>query len=150
MNKGIAKYLRGFKSKFPMTIAWKLNRHAKVAEKYIDEDETLKYVFAGQDNNEWYNICMTCAVIITSKRIMCVKKRVLWGEDFNSITPDMFNDFTAKAGLIWGKVNIDTIKEVIILSNVDKKALPDIENNITNFVQEHKSEGKPKVRRSEL
>ena len=35
----------------------------------------------------------------------------------------MFNDLKINSGLIWGKVRIDTIKEHIVLSNIDKKAL---------------------------
>ena len=37
-----------FKNKYPLTIAFRIRLHAKVAEKHLDEDEELKYVFVGQ------------------------------------------------------------------------------------------------------
>ncbi len=45
--------------------------------------------------------------------------------------PYMYNDLNIRAGLIWGKVIIDTIKEVIVFSNIDKAALDEIETNIS-------------------
>ena len=34
-------------------------------------------------------------------------------------------------GLLWGKVCIDTVKEVVVLSNIQKEALDEIETAIT-------------------
>jgi hypothetical protein len=45
--------------------------------------------------------------------------------------PYMYNDLNIRAGMIWGKVIIDTIKEVIVFSNIDKGALDEIETNIS-------------------
>ena len=50
----------------------------------------------------------------------------------------MFNDLTIKTNIIWGKVIIDTIKEKIILSNIDPNALPEIEENVSNVMMEEK------------
>ena len=52
----------------------------------------------------------------------------------------MYNDLTVKAGLIWGTIVIDTVKEKIIVSNIDKNALPEIETYITSFMEEAKKQ----------
>ena len=57
---------------------------------------------------------------------------------FTAITPDMFNDLKVQTGLVWGRVYIDTIKEFIELSNIDKNALPEIETNVVSYVMEEK------------
>ena len=43
-------------------------------------------------------------------------------------------------GIIWGKLCIDTVKEVIMLSNIDKDALPEIETTITQMMMDWKEE----------
>ena len=58
----------------------------------------------------------------------------MFGYFFKSITPDMYNDLTIHRGLIWGSVIIDTVKEVITITNVDVKALDDVETNITEII----------------
>ena len=68
----------------------------------------------------------------------------MWGYFFISITPDMFNDLTVAKELLWGKVQIDTIKETVTLSNIDPRALPEIENNITTYMMEEKKKYKEK------
>ena len=50
----------------------------------------------------------------------------------------MFNDLTVQSGLIWGKVYIDTVKETIILSNISKAALDDVETPITEYMMNEK------------
>ena len=50
----------------------------------------------------------------------------------------MFNDLKVKGGIIWGKVHIDTVKELITLSNIDKEALDEIETNISSYMLERK------------
>ena len=52
----------------------------------------------------------------------------------------MYNDLTVRRGLIWGSIVIDTIKEVITISNIDVKALDEIETNITEVVIKQKKE----------
>jgi hypothetical protein len=54
----------------------------------------------------------------------------------------MFNDMTVHSGLLWGKVYIDTIKETIILSNISKNALDDIETQITEYMMREKKKYK--------
>ena len=50
----------------------------------------------------------------------------------------MFNDLTVYAGLIWGKVKIDTIKELVYVSNLSKKSLDEIETKVTEYMMEEK------------
>ena len=80
----------------------------------------------------------TYVVAVTNKRLLLAQKRVLFGYLFISITPDMFNDLTVATGIIWGKVVIDTIKEIITLSNLSKGAVAEIETAITETIMEQK------------
>ena len=54
----------------------------------------------------------------------------------------MFNDLTVRKGLIWGSVVIDTLKEVVLLSDIDPKALPEIETMISEYMMEEKKKYK--------
>ena len=67
-----------------------------------------------------------------------VTKRLIFGYFFRMITPEMFNDLTIKNGILWGKVIIDTVKEEVILSNIDPRALSEIDDNITMYMLEQK------------
>ena len=128
----LAKYMK----KFPMTIAWRIKSHCKVIDKHLNDNEELLYVFAGQKNDSWMNIF----IAFTNKRIIVATKRVLFGYFFKSITPDMYNDLTVHRGLIWGSITLDTVKEVITITNIDINALDDIETNITEIMLKHKKE----------
>ena len=50
----------------------------------------------------------------------------------------MFNDLKVVAGLLWGRVLIDTIREHVVLSHLDKKSLDEIETAITTHMMEEK------------
>lgn len=141
MNKTYER-LKDFKSKYPSTIAWRLKAHSKVIEKHLNPGETVKFVFAAQKGFSPFDIFSTFVVVLTNKRILLAQKRVLWGYTYLSVTPDMFNDLTVLSGMIWGKVYIDTVKETIILSNVSKGALDDIETQITEYMMEEKKKYK--------
>ena len=82
----------------------------------------------------------TYVVVFTNKRIIVATKRVVFGYFFKSITPDMYNDLTIHRGLIWGSIILDTVKEVITITNIDIKALDEIETNITEIVLKQKKE----------
>lgn len=138
MENMIYTKAREFKSKYPMTICWRLKAHSQVIEKHLNSDEDVKYVFAAQKNANPLDIITTYVVVITNKRILLGQKRVLFGYLFTAITPDMFNDLKVQTGIVWGKVFIDTIKEHISLSNIDKSALSEIETNVTTYVMEEK------------
>ena len=140
MNKEIYKRVKEFKRKYPKTIAFRLKAHAKVASQFIGEDEEVKYVFAAQKNFKSYEIINTNIVVLTDKRLVVATKRLVFGYFVKVITPDMFNDLTIKDGIIWGKVIIDSVKEKVVLSNIDPKALSEIDDNITMTMIEEKKE----------
>jgi len=130
--------LKEFKSKYPSTIAWRLKSHSKVVEKHLNPGEEVIYAFAAQKGFSTFDIFSTYAVVLTNKRIILAQKRVFFGYLFLAVTPDMFNDLTVNTGIFWGKVNIDTIKETIVLSNIAKSSVQEIETAITQYMMEEK------------
>lgn len=140
----VYQQLKAFKNKYPMTIAWRLKKHAKVAEKHLNPGEKILYAFAAQKNDNPFDIITTYAVLITNKRILLASKRMIFGYFLVSITPDMFNDLSIKMGMIWGKATIDTIKEEVVLSNIQREALEEIETKITEYMMKEKKKY-PKV-----
>ncbi len=127
-----------FKRKYKGGISWRVKKHAMVVSKHLNPGEEVIFAFPAQKNNEFYNITTTCVVALTNKRILIGQKRVAWGYFLSSITPDMYNDLTIYQGLIWGHVTIDTVKEVVYLSNLPKKSLEEIETQITSYMMEEK------------
>ena len=134
----IYEMVKEFKNKYSMTICWRLKSHSKVVEKHLNPGETVNFVFAAQKSFSVFDIFSTFLVVLTNKRIILAQKRVFFGYTFLAITPDMFNDLTVETGIFWGKVNIDTVKERIILSNLDKAAIPEIETQVTEYMMEEK------------
>ena len=134
----VYEQVKAFKKKFPMTVAWRLKKHSKIIEKHLNPGEEIIYIFACQKNNNPFDIVTTYVVALTNKRIVLGTKRLLFGYFFTAITPDMFNDLKVENGLIWGKIIIDTIKEVVTLSNIDKGALDEIETSITEYMMKEK------------
>lgn len=132
--------VREFMRKYPFTIAWRLRQHAKVIDRHLNPDEKILYIFAGQKNDRSVDLVNTNIVALTDKRIMVATKRVFFGYFFKSITPDMYNDLTVRKGLIFGSITLDTIKEVITITNIDPKALGEIETNITEIMLKQKKE----------
>ena len=135
---GIYKEATEYLKRYPWTLAWRIKQHSKVISKHLNKDEDVYYVFPAQKNPDSMNIFSTCLIALTNKRILLAQKRVLWGYNMTSITPDMFNDFELSKGLIFGKLDIDTVKEVIRLSNIDSKALVEIETNLSEYILEIK------------
>ena len=123
--------VKEFKTKYPTTIAWRLKKHAKVVEKYLNPGETVTFAFPAQKGNSSMDIFSTFVVVLTNKRILLAQKRLLFGYIYLAITPDMFNDLTVSSGIIWSKLYIDTVKETVMLSNIAKAAMDDIETEIT-------------------
>ena len=130
--------LKEFLNKYPGGIAWRVKKHCEVLDTHINKDEKILYAFAGQKNDSFTNIFQTCVVCLTNKRILIGQKGVLWGYHLNSITPDLFNDMEVHMELIWGKIIIDTIKEVVTVTNLSKKSLPEIETEISTFMMKEK------------
>lgn len=129
-----------FMKKYPMTVAWRVKQHCKVIDKHLNPGEEILYVFAGQKNDRAVDLFNSCVIVLTNKRIMVATKRVLFGYFLTSITPDMYNDLTVSKRIFWGAVVIDTVKEVITISNIDSKALSEIETNITEIMIKNKKE----------
>ncbi len=127
-----------FKKKHPMTIAWRLKKNSRIVEKYIGSNEKVLYVFAAQKNNNPFDFLSTAVIALTDERIIIGRKRVVFGYFFDSITPDLFNDLKVLSGVIWGKIHIDTAKEFITLSNIDKSALPEIEQMVGSCMRTKK------------
>jgi hypothetical protein len=129
-----------FKRKYGVSVAWRLSSNSKIVEKHLGKDEEVIYVFAAQKNNNPIDIFTTAVIALTNKRILIGRKRVIFGYFLDSITPDMFNDIKVLSGVIWGKIKIDTVKELVILSNISKKAPPEIEQNITEYMLKQKED----------
>ena len=128
-----------FKAKYPGTITWwRLKKHAKILEDHINPDEEPLFSFAGQKTPETWDFFSTAVLTVTNKRIIVGQDHILTGYTLNSITPDMYNDLEVYAGILWGRVTIDTIKEKIVFTNIDKKALAEIETQISSHMMEEK------------
>ena len=138
MNNVYKEALR-YKTNYPMTLAFRIDKHSEVVKNHLDSDEELKYVFAGQKNEKSLQIPNTFVIALTNKRMLFGKKRALFGYMFYAITPDMLNDVKIKANLLWGKIIIDTVKELVIISNLSKKSLDEIETAITKYMIEKKN-----------
>ena len=130
--------VKRFKEKYPLTIAFRLEKHSEIIEKHLNPDEEIIYAFVAQKNASVFEIFYTNVIAITNKRIMIGTKRLFFGYFFLTITPDMFNDMTVRKGIIFGDVVIDTIKEQVVLSNIDSKALPEIETIISEYMMTEK------------
>lgn len=139
MESLVYKKVKEFKKKYPLTISWRLKAHSKIIEKHLNKDEEILYAFAAQKNDNPVDIITTNVIAITTKRIMIGQKRLLFGYFFNSITPDLFNDIKVKMGIIWGKIYIDTVKEFVTLSNIQKEALTEIETAISDYIVTEKA-----------
>lgn len=137
MGKVYNKVLE-FEKKFSGGIAWRLKNHCKVVEEYINPDEEVLYAFCAQKNEKVTEVFNTFVIVVTSKRLLLGHKRLLWGSFLYSITPDLYNDLQVYKGLIWGKITIDTVKEKIVLTNLPKNGLDEIETTISEFMMEAK------------
>ncbi len=129
-----------FLKRHPGTVAWRVKKHCRVAENLINNDEKILYAFIAQKGPSALDIVSTHVVVITDKRIVVAQKRLIFGYLYYSITPDMFNDFTIKMGLIWGNAIIDTIKETVVLSNLSSSALREVETVLTKYIMQKKRE----------
>ena len=128
-----------FKAKYPGTINWfRLRKHAKVVESHLNEDEEPIYTFAGQKNDDVLDILSTSVICLTNKRLIIAQDHILVGYTMSSITPDMFNDLQVYSGILFGKIIIDTLKETVTITNLDKRCLPEVETAITSFMIEEK------------
>ncbi len=126
--------VRKFKDKYPLTVAWRIKKHSKLIDSYLNPNEEVLYAFVAQKNTNWWDFVNTNVVALTNERILVGTKRLIFGCFYVSITPKLYNDLSIKEGLIWGQIWIDTVKEVVKLSNIQKSALPEIETTITEYM----------------
>ena len=126
-----------FVNRYPFTLAWRIRKHCKVLEKHLNPGEEIFYAFAGQKNGSFFS---TAVILLTNKRILIGSKRVLFGYFLTSITPEMFNDFKVSNLILWGKVYIDTVKEFITVSGLQKKSLIEVETNFSEYIIKYGSE----------
>ena len=89
-------------------------------------------------NNDALDIVDTAVLCVTSDRLLIAQDQILYGYTLVSVTPDMYNDLNVYSGIFWGKICIDTVKEIIYFSNFQKKALPEIESIISMYMMEAK------------
>ena len=128
-----------YKKKFPGGVTWwRLKKHANVVEQHLNPGEKVLYALAGQKNDKFYDLTSTAVIALTNKRILIGQKRLVWGYFLSSITPDLYNDMQVYQGLIWGKITIDTVKEVVVITNLAKDSLREIETQITEYMMEEK------------
>lgn len=134
----IYREVKRFKKRHRGTIAWRIKKHCKIVEKYIDHNEIVKYAFAAQKSEKTSEIFYTNVIVLTNKRLIVAKKRVVFGHSCISITPDLYNDLKVKKHIIWGDVIIDTLHEEVYLSHIAPSALDEIETNINAFMNKEK------------
>ena len=138
MNNTVYNRIIEFNKNHPGTVCWRVKAHSRVIEKHLNPGEEVVFAFAAQKGLSSLEIFNTYVVAVTNKRIILAQKRVIFGYIFVSITPDMFNDLTVNTGIIWSKVIIDTVKEIITMSNISKKAADAIETAISETMMEEK------------
>ena len=137
-NKSVYQHVMEFKKRYPLTIMWRVKKHCKVIERHLNPNEKVLYAFAAQKNNDATYITDTAVLCVTSDRLLIAQDQILYGYTLVSVTPDMYNDLNVYSGIFWGKICIDTVKEVIYFSNFQKKALAEIESIITMYMIEAK------------
>lgn len=138
MQKDLYQRINEFLKKYPFTIVFRIRKHVKVLEKHLNPGEEVFYIFPAQKNESVFDIFATCVVAFTNKRILIAQKRVVPGYRLSSITPDLFNDFQVFKGLFFGKLDIDTVKEVVHLSNLDIRCLNELETALSEYLIQEK------------
>ena len=135
------EFVKEFKKEYPMTINWwRTKKHSALIDKNLNPGEKVLYAFAAQNDNSYGSINNTAVLAVTTDRLIIAQDRLIVGYKVISITPELYNDITINAGLIWGTVIIDTVKETIYFSNIDKRALSEIQVNISTYMMTAKKE----------
>ncbi len=138
MKDEVYQSCKKFMKKYPKTIAWRLKKHSEVVQEHINDDEVVLYSFAGQKNSNFLQPFFTTVVVFTNKRMLLGKKRYLGRYYYTSITPDMLNDFELRTNILYGAVEIDTVKEHFTIGCLDKKSLPSIEDALSKYMVNEK------------
>ena len=127
-----------YNRKYRGCIAWRIKKHSEVINMHLNPNEHVWFALAAQKNYSFTDIFSTCVVALTNKRLLIGQKGLLFGYYLTSITPDLYNDIKVHQGLFWGRVIIDTVKEKVVISNIDKHGLDEIETSITEYMIEEK------------
>lgn len=131
--------VREFKKRYGATISWwRTKKHSALVDKNLNEGEEVTYAFAAQNDSTHGSIFNTAVLAVTNERIIIAQDRLLIGYKVSTITPDLYNDMQINAGIIFGTITIDTLSETIYFSNIDKRALSEIQKNISSFMIEAK------------
>ncbi len=138
MKQSSYELLKKFTNKFSGSVAWRVKKHCKIIDMHLNPNETINFIFAGQLDIKPLSLFNTGVIAVTNERLIIAQKKLIVGYKFSSITPDLYNDLTVKSGIIWGTIMIDTVREQVYVSDLDKEALPEIETEITMFMQEAK------------
>ena len=137
-DKTVLQCVLEFKKRYPSTIMWRVRKHCAVIEKHLNPGVRVLYAFAAQKNDSATQIFDTAVLCVTSDRILIAQDQILYGYTLNSITPEMYNDMQIFSGIFWGKICIDTVKEVMYFSNFSKKSLPEVQSVISMYMMEAK------------
>ena len=138
MGKTVFESCKEFLNKYPGTIAWRIKKHCKVIEEHINKDEVVLYSFVGQKNTNWKSPFSTAVVVFTNKRMLVARSLFLGRSLYSSITPDMLNDFSIREHILFGTVEIDTVKEHFTINCLRKKSLPKIEDALSKYLVDEK------------
>lgn len=152
MNRDVNSLAQRFKNKYFGTIAFRVIQHSSVVQQHLNPGERIYYVFCGQNGFSNKEIFSTCVVALTNERIIVATKRLLFGYDLTTVTPNLFNDLKVQSGLLFGKLIIDTAREKIIISNLAKSSLREVETAISTYIDKYKNNkkmGKPPVDKEE-
>ena len=148
-KRSVYSWASRFKRKYSFTIAARIRKHSQIIERVLDKDEEVLYAFCGQKNDSNVSLFQSCVVALTNKRIIIGQNRVVYGYFITSITPDLFNDLKINSSLFWGSVIIDTNKELVQISNLDKKSLDEIETMVNRIIMEDKQRLREKMEEKE-
>ena len=138
MKQSSYELLKKFTNKFSGSVAWRVKKHCKIIDMHLNPNEKINFIFAGQLDIKPLSLFNTGVIAVTSERLIIAQKKLIVGYKFSSITPDLYNDLTVRSGIIWGTIIIDTVREQVYISDLDKEALPEIETEISMFMQEAK------------
>ena len=130
--------VKKFKQHYSSTICWRLKKHAKLIDNNLNPNEHVLYAFAAQNDLTHGSIFNTAVLAVTNERLIVAQDRIIIGYKVSTVTPDQYNDLQINAGIIWGTITIDTLKETIYFSNISKKALSEIQKNISTYMIEAK------------
>lgn len=138
MNHNVYESCKSFLKKFPKTIAWRIKKHSDVVQSHINDDEVVLFTFTGQKNTNWQYPFYTTCIVLTNKRMLLGRKGYFGRYFYTSITPDLLNDFEIRTSILFGCVEIDTVKEHFTINCLDKRSLVSIEDALSKYLVDEK------------